>query len=393
MLRIRLFALFLLMSLSGASLLLSQGSVDGVSGEAVPLPMIDKAGDTIALDESESVADTLVAVDGGEDDAGVGREDEESDTARATDPMAGPDYPTLTPEEYRMAGGPRYTIFGTLPYRDTHVRPIPAVATGLVVTGMVAGIHFYQQKAWWSDRRTDFHFSTDWGYAAQADKLGHMYAGYITSYIGYEALVASGFSRETAGWFGPLLALGFQTYVEIEDGFSPFGFDPTDQYANTIGPLLFSLRNYIAPLQNLSLKWTYLPNDDYITGDRYGHETFFVTDYNGQTIWLSLKIGNILPDSFGWPNWLRLAAGYGAVNVDRWITTADPNDYELQTPGRRWMIALDYDMVELLPALGVKDLGTFGNWILQSLDMFHLPAPALQLTPEVKFYLMWPVTF
>lgn len=293
------------------------------------------------------------------------------------------EYPTLTRSEYRFAGGPRYTLLGTMPYRDTHLRPVPAIATATGVAGIIAAIHFYQQGAWWADRRREFHFSTDWGYAAQADKFGHMYAGYLASYVGYEMLIASGFRRETAGWLGPLLAVGFQTYIEIEDGFSPFGFDPTDQYANLFGPLLFSLRNYITPLEYVALKWSYWPNDDYLTGTHYGHEKIIIDDYNGQQIWMSFKVGEVIPDVVPWPDWIRLAVGYGSFNVDRWDDAG-----VLQTPGRRFFIALDYDLVEMAP-----DLGSFGNWMVQTLDHFRWPAPALQLTPEVTFYLAWPVRF
>ena len=289
----------------------------------------------------------------------------------------------LLPEEYRFAGAPRYTVLGEMPNRTTQIRPAPALITGTAVAGLILGIHFYQQNAWWSDRRTEFHYITDWGYAAQADKLGHFYAGFMGSYVGYEMLVASGVSPNTAGWLGPLIAIGFQTYVEIEDGFSPFGFDPTDQYANIAGPLFWGLRHYIEPLQSLAVKFSYFPNDDYNRGVRDGHEAILIDDYNGQTMWLSLKVSNILPESIPWPKWLRIAVGYGATNVDRW----DPGDLLLQ-PGRRAFIALDYDLVELIP-----DIGSFGNWLVQSLDHFRLPAPAFQFAPEPKFYLAWPITF
>lgn len=289
----------------------------------------------------------------------------------------------LLPHEYMFAGGPRYTALGEMPNRRTELRTVPAIATGTVVAGMVLGIHLYQKNAWWSDRKTDFHVQTDWGYAAQADKFGHLFGGYLTSYLGYEMLVASGVSPNTAGWLGPLIGLGFQTYVEIEDGFSPFGFDPTDQYANTIGPLFVALRHYVEPLQNFGIKWSYFPNDEYNEGIRSGHNTIIIDDYNGQTIWFSAKVGNLLPESIPWPKWLRLAVGYGATNVDRW----DEGDMLLQ-PGRRAFVALDYDLVELVP-----DIGWFGNWLVQSFDNFRWPAPAFQFAPEPKFYLAWPVVF
>ena len=293
------------------------------------------------------------------------------------------DYPRYTLEEYRYAEAPRYTILGDLPYRQTHLRPIPAVLTGMVVAGVVTGIHLYQTNAWWSDQERSFHLDVDWGYAAQVDKVGHFYAGYLASYVGYEAFIASGFSPGVAGWFGPIFGLSYQTYVEIEDGFSQFGFDLTDQVANTLGPLFFGLQHYIAALQNAKFKWSFWPNDEYEEGLRDGHSKIIIDDYNGQTVWFSLKMGNILPESLGWPKWLRLAGGYGTYNVDRF----DEQNVLLQ-PQQRFFVALDYDLVELMP-----DLGKFGNWIVQTADYLRFPAPALQLEPELKFYLAWPVVF
>ncbi len=347
--------------------------VDTLAAESFPEQTSEVSGEEI-LPEMEVVTET----EGNEDTATA-----DPEAPPPADTVATKDYPRYSPGEYLYAEAPRYTLTGDLPYRDTHIRPVPTVLTGTVVAGIIAAIHFYQQDAWWTDRRQDFHFTVDWGYAAQADKLGHMYAGYLTSYVGYESLVASGFSPDVAGWFGPLLGLGFQTYVEIEDGFSPFGFDPTDQYANTFGPLFFSLQHYIPVLQNFKFKWSYWPNDEYQGGVRSGHDKIIIDDYNGQTMWFSTKIGNFLPESLGWPKWLRLAVGYGTYNVDR-INERN----EVLVPGRRFFISLDYDLVEILP-----DLGTFGNWLLQTADYLHWPAPALQIEPEVKFYLAWPVHF
>ena len=56
-------------------------------------------------------------------------------------------------------------------------------------------------------------------------------------------------------------------------------------------------------------------------------------------------------------------------------------------PGRKLFVALDYDLVQLLP-----DMGSFGNWLVQSLDYIHLPAPALQIYPETRFSLFFPIT-
>ncbi|MFZ1571404.1 MAG: hypothetical protein WAT89_01550, partial [Candidatus Kapaibacterium sp.] len=55
------------------------------------------------------------------------------------------------------------------------------------------------------------------------------------------------------------------------------------------------------------------------------------------------------------------------------------------SPYRTAFVSLDYDLIELLP-----NLGTFGNWLVQTLNNFRLPAPALQLLPELKFIILFP---
>ncbi len=290
----------------------------------------------------------------------------------------------LRPSEYRYAGSPRYTLTGDMPLRSTQLQPLPMAITAGVVAGAVTGVHIYQANAWWHDPQ-HFHFYTDWTYAAQADKFGHMFAGYFTSYLGYEALVASGFAHSTAAWLSPALSYSWMTYVELEDGFSRFGFDPTDQLSNTVGVGLFVAQQFIKPLQNVRLKWSYYPAG-YLDEGYLGHDRIIVDDYNGQTVWLALKLGDILPSSLQWPRWLQLAVGYGATNVDNW---EGPNmTGRLLDPHRRLLVALDYSLVDMLP-----DLGTFGNWIVQTLDYIHLPAPALQILPEVKFYIAFPIVF
>lgn len=358
---------------SSADTSLSDTSVPDSSADMVARFSLQNEVATVPDTEALQVADS--------DDVPV-------DSVEHVDPSVKEDYPRLSREEYQYAEHERYTLLGEPPYRRTHIQTVPALITGGLVGGIITGIHLYQQDAWWSDRRQDFHFRVDWGYAAQADKFGHFFAGYFSSYVGYEALVASGCSREMAGWLGPLLAVGFQTYVEIEDGFSPFGFDPTDQVGNMLGPIIFSAQNYIPALQHFKFKWSYFPEWNLPDDIESGHNTIVIDDYNGQDVWLSLKMGTILPESAGWPKWLRLAIGYGAYNVDRWRVNEKGERVEYLLADRRVTVSLDYDLPELLP-----DMGSFGNWLVQTADYIHFPAPAIQIVPEFKFLLIYPIKF
>jgi hypothetical protein len=52
---------------------------------------------------------------------------------------------------------------------------------------------------------------------------------------------------------------------------------------------------------------------------------------------------------------------------------------------RKLIIALDYDLVKLLP-----DGGHFWNWLKQSLNYFKLPSPAIEIGKPIRFYLLYP---
>jgi hypothetical protein len=108
------------------------------------------------------------------------------------------------------------------------------------------------------------------------------------------------------------------------------------------------------------------------------HSRLIVDDYDRQNVWLSVKVHNLLPEEAQeyWPRWLQLAVGVGVKDVE--LTGYDAY--------RTLYLSLDYDLVALMP-----DLGPFGNWLVQGINNFHLPAPALQIYPDVKFALLFPI--
>lgn len=294
------------------------------------------------------------------------------DTAGASEP------PRLTQAEYTYAGVPRRTMHGKMPYRETHISAPTLAGFGGALLALAGAVTWYQQ-AWYPDStKAPFHFQTDWGYSKQFDKAGHMYAGWMASYCSYESFVASGLSPDDAALWGSIGGLFFQTMMEVQDGFFSYGFDPTDQLSNMIGAGYFYAQQKIPDLQYLNPKWSLGPNPrDSAREAAQIRSRIIADDYDRQDVWLSAKMHYLLPESVRdyWPKWLCLAIGAGA------------RDVELRgyAPYRVLHIALDYDLVEMLP-----DLGSFGNWLVQGLNGFKLPAPALQLWPTVQFQLLYP---
>lgn len=288
------------------------------------------------------------------------------------------DFPRLEPSEYIYAGRQRYTLSGKMPYRETHIKSGTMMAFGGALLGLATAITWYQQ-AWYPDSTLSaFHFQTDWGYSKGYDKAGHMFGGWMASYCSYEAFLASGLSREDAAGWGAAGGIFFQTFMEVQDGFHTYGFDWTDAVSNVIGAGYFYAQQKVPFLQNFDPKWSVGP-----TGRDSAREAaqirnrIIVDDYDRQDAWLSAKMHNLLPSNLQpyWPKWLQLAVGAGARDVEL------RGYYAYRT----LHIALDYDLVEMLP-----DMGSFGNWLIQGLNHFKFPAPALQVWPKVQFKLLYP---
>ncbi len=248
-----------------------------------------------------------------------------------------------------------------------------AIVGGVLVGGITA-IHIYQSYGWWKDNRAPFHFREDLKYGLNVDKIGHMYGGIVLSFIFDRSLRWANFSDESALLWGAGGALLFQTYVEMEDGFSTWGFDRVDFASDVAGSLYPIGQHYIPFMRNFDIKFSYHPSDliNEPGGVGFkGQRHIMFDDYEGQTLWLSFNVRNLLPapaDSF-WPAWLCLAAGYGARDVAR------------TNPYRVYFIALDLDMRKVIP----QDT-PFLKLLGEALNFIHFPMPAVKLYPNVVWY-------
>lgn len=260
---------------------------------------------------------------------------------------------------------------------DRIVRPRLAAVTGGLVATSVA-LHLWQRNAWWAEEhRTSFHFHDDGGYALHLDKVAHFHATALEAAVIARALRWSGLSDNASALWGAVGALALQTHVEIEDGHNAlWGFDRLDAAANVLGAGFFYARERVPALDPFVLKWSYWParvargRDDGIA-DR---PNSFIDDYEGQVFWVAVRVADLLPEGARpyWPEWLGLAVGLSGQH--------------LQTPEarRELFLSLDVDIPRLFPAetwLG-QQLREFGNF-------FHLPAPALRLTPRLTPYALY----
>ena len=257
------------------------------------------------------------------------------------------------------------------------VKPVRlAIVSGLTL-GTVIPVHIYQQNAWWQGPRAPFRFENDWIYALNVDKLGHMYAGYLLSRVFRYSLEWSGFSEHTSMFYGSVLGLSYQLYVEVEDGFHRvYGFSPGDAFFNMIGATIPLAQWTFPVLRNFTLKYSYWPSTGYTNELKAGQGKAFLDDYQGTTVWLAMDphflMGNRLSDAI--PSWLGLAFGIGARDLD-----------ESGGGRRQATIALDYNFSR------IETGSSFLHAVLTVVDFFHLPAPGIRLDGKrVVFGIFYP---
>jgi len=247
--------------------------------------------------------------------------------------------------------------------------PFRVGAVGTFTLGTALIINHQMQNAWWSGDRGPFHYHEAFEYARNVDKLGHVYGGYLASFIFFRMTNWTGISESRAVWYGASLGLLFQLYIETQDGFSKrWGFERWDALGDFTGAALFLARYHFRPLQYFQMKFSYLPSDR--LGDRReaGWTENWIDDYEGHTYWISFRAGQLAHDLFDTPTWVRFfnIAGGWSLGPFREHT--------------EFYLGLDFNF-EALPG---------NNWLLrrlwEGLDLIRFPAPAIRIRPDGIWY-------
>jgi len=304
--------------------------------------------------------------------------------------------------EFMYADNPRYTISGELPLRETQIKPLKTIAFGAGFSVVFIAQHILQKNTLW-DELGKFRVLEDITQDLWSDKTDHFFDAYFASYLLQEVLLECGFSDDASSIWGGILGLTYLNYIEVLDGFGVnWGFSPSDFYANVAGSVYFVGQHYIPFLQNFTPKFTYIPAKWHGEEPRLPHSVF-IDDYSSHTCWMSVNVHNLLPESVRcyWPSWLQISFGYAARNlfafenykqdkelIERYKPITEiKRDEVWGSP--RFILALDYDLVKLLP-----DNGNFWNWLKQTLNYIKLPSPAIEFSlRKPKYYLVYPFAF
>jgi hypothetical protein len=252
------------------------------------------------------------------------------------------------------------------------VDPVKIAIVGGFVGGTMVAIHFYQQNAWWKDHRTSFHFREDLVYACNVDKLGHFYASTALSTGLSKSLEWAGLEERSSLLWGAVGSSVFETFVEIEDGYSEYwGFDRVDFASNMLGAWYPYLQHQYPVLKNFQMRFSYLPKNAGEASAIPGQTRTIFDDYEGQTMWLTMTPKGLLPRSWAdwWPGFLAVSLGVSVRNnslPDRHLV---------------WYFAPDLDMREIIPS-STPFLRALG----ELLNYFHFPMPAVRFAPGVVWY-------
>ncbi len=281
------------------------------------------------------------------------------------------------------------------------------ISGGAIYTGFSTGFYY----AWYRNYgQSHFHFFNDLHEWNQMDKAGHIHSAYFQGLIPYTAMRWAGVSEQKSILTGIVTGTLFQTTLEIMDGFSSkWGFSISDMAANLTGTSIFAFQQYYWHQQRIIFKVSSLPvsyhhEPIYSTDglavttladraqDLYGNGFFerFLKDYNAQAYWASFDIHAMLHEGNQWPSWLNLALGYGANNMyggfdNTWQENGHTFtlDNKIYPRYRQFFIGIDLN----LP--GLKPKSPFLKTIFSTLNIFRIPAPALEINTrgEVVFHL------
>ena len=291
--------------------------------------------------------------------------------------------------------------------------PIRFYSSAIFTTSCYTGFSYGLYNAWYKEYGLgEFHFFNDWNAWENMDKFGHTYTAYFQGVLGYKGARWTGLSKNKSILTGVLMGTIFQGTIEVMDGFADkWGFSGYDMAFNGLGSAAFALQQYYWDEQRISFKISSHPVDypnllvfsdsgtttvsltqraENLFGSNY--TTRFLKDYNGQTYWASINIKSFLKESSNFPNWLNLSLGYSVENLfggyeNTWeykgINYTLPPDEFVRY--HQFFISIDYDLWK------IRTSYAFANTFLDILNIFKLPAPAIEFNSlgEVHFHIFY----
>lgn len=246
-----------------------------------------------------------------------------------------------------------------------------------IITGATAGImiagHIYNSSYYWTDNGR-FHvmsIKNEYDDALLADKFGHYYLTYaMTKNLAY-LWEWTGLDSMASILISGGISVAMQTYVEIQDGFSYggtyLGFSFGDFFANILGATYAVAEKKVPEMKHVNFKVSLQKSENY---NLYNYQSI-TKDYESRYNWVCFSIDPLLPKSSRsfLTRFVNLAVGFSVKDIDR----HGSGYHEL-------FLGLDWN-IEALPGDS-----PFLRFIKSIFNVYHLPAPAVRLMPNLVWY-------
>ncbi|MBM3276953.1 MAG: DUF2279 domain-containing protein [Candidatus Handelsmanbacteria bacterium] len=270
-----------------------------------------------------------------------------------------------------------------------------------VVGGAGLGIHYlgfkYFDRAWYQGQKLDhIRWIRDWSGDTylNVDKGGHFMSGMFMAQTLTNAYAWGGLAGRLGALAGTLSSWALLLEIEMRDAyFDQWGFSIPDFTANTIGATVPLVRALWPASQAVRFQFGYWPSRLYL--DRRQRQTegrpfteHLIDDYEGMTVWMAVSVDRFLRGRAEevWPDFLGLALGYGAAGLHGSNVKSKGRfkHYKKLPDGRpELLVALDLD-----PRFLPGDQRAW-RYFKEQLRWLHLPAPALRIYPDWRFYLLY----
>lgn len=233
------------------------------------------------------------------------------------------------------------------------------------------------QLVWYENgQKNSFEVIDDLNNWLQMDKAGHIYTAYQLNRLTTDLYSWSGIKKKPSTWIGFGIALGYQTTLEVMDGYSgTWGWSWADFGSNIIGASAFTAQQLIWKEQRILPKFSYSPTPyaeirPQVLGSNFAES--LLKDYNGQTYWISFSPGSFFPNS-KIPKWACLSFGYSADKklVGSESSYFDPATGITYNEQREFLFSLDIDFSQF----DIKR--PWLRTIVKQFNYLKIPFPAL----------------
>lgn len=246
------------------------------------------------------------------------------------------------------------------------------IVAGLSVGGVIIG-QLTQEDKYWKEKSkfSVMPWTMEYDDALIADKFGHFFFANAFSQTYKNALLLTGLDTTTSLWVACGLTFSYQSYIEFKDAHSKGGnylsFSRGDIVADFAGVAFTYWQTKNPEANKFNFKYSLQKSDNY---NKWNYNSL-TDDYESTYHWLAVDSRVIYDSGNDWQKYFNLAIGHSVKDINR-----NGKGYH------EVYISLDYNLKEI--ETGVE----FLDYLIKTINNYHLPAPAVRVYPDFRFYFL-----